>query len=41
VANASEDLQQQVTRKERFKEIADAEEHQRLYAALMNQFGNY
>jgi hypothetical protein len=41
VANAPEDLQQQVSRKERLKEIADAEEHQRLHAALINQFGNY
>jgi hypothetical protein len=41
VANAPEDSQQHVNRKERFKELADDEEHQRLHAALMNQFGNY
>jgi hypothetical protein len=39
VENAHEDLQQQVTGKERSKELADFEEHQRLHAALMNQFG--
>jgi hypothetical protein len=40
VAYAPEELQQQVTRKERFKELADAEEHERLLAAPMHQFGN-
>jgi hypothetical protein len=39
VADAPADLQQQVTRK-KFKELTDAEEHQRLHVALMTQFGN-
>jgi hypothetical protein len=41
VARAPEDLQQQVTRTDRFKELADAEEHQRLHAAPMNRFVDY
>jgi hypothetical protein len=41
VASAgSKDLQQQVISKERFKELAVVEEHQRLHAAL-NESGRY
>ena len=33
------ELQQQATRVARFKELANTGEHQRLHAALMNEFG--
>jgi hypothetical protein len=39
VTNAPHHLQHLVTRKDRFKELADEGEHQRLHHALMNKFG--
>jgi hypothetical protein len=39
VTNAPDHLQQLVTRKDRFQELADEGEHKRLHHALMNKFG--
>ena len=40
LGNAPAHLVQQVTRVDRFKELADETEHLRLHQALMNRFGN-